>query len=66
MLSEAEPKGSDSDQIDYAKEVSTLLTKKFGRKVRLVEGRKSGKIEIEYYSPDDREILLSQLNSLNF
>ena len=65
-LSETEPASSDSEQIDYAKEVSTLLTKKFGRKVRLVEGRKTGKIEIEYYSPDDREILLSQLNSLNF
>ena len=65
-LSEKEPAGSDSEQIDYAKEVSTLLTKKFGRKVRLVEGRKTGKIEMEYYSPDDRETLLSQLNSLNF
>lgn len=65
-LSETEPAGSDSEQIDYAKEVSTLLTKKFGRKVRLVEGRKTGKIEMEYYSPDDRETLLSQLNSLNF
>ena len=65
-LSETETAGSDSEQIDYAKEVSTLLTKKFGRKVRLVEGRKTGKIEMEYYSPDDRETLLSQLNSLNF
>ena len=65
-LSEKEPAGSDSEKIDYAKEVSTLLTKKFGRKVRLVEGRKTGKIEMEYYSPDDRETLLSQLNSLNF
>ena len=34
MLSETEPAGSDSEKIDYAKEVSTLLTKKFGRKVR--------------------------------
>ena len=66
MLSETEPTGSDSEQIDYAKEVSTLLTKKFGRKVRLVEGTKTGKIEFEYYSPDDREVLLSQLNSLKF
>ena len=66
MLSETEPAGSDSEKIDYAKEVSTLLTKKFGRKVRLVEGRKTGKIEMEYYSPDDLETLLSQLNSLNF
>ena len=55
---------SDFGQVDYAKEVSILLTKKFGRKVRLVEGKKGGKIELEYYNSDDREALLSQLNSL--
>ena len=54
-----------SAEIDYAKEASVLLTKKFGRKVRLVEGKKGGKIEFEYYNSDDREALLSQLNSLN-
>ena len=64
MTSETEP--ADSEQVDYAKEVSALLTKKFGRKVRLVEGRKIGKIEMEFYNPDDREVLLSQLNSLKF
>ena len=64
MTSETEP--AASEQIDYAKEVSALLTKKFGRKVRLVEGRKTGKIEMEFYNPNDREVLLSQLNSLKF
>ena len=64
VTSETDP--IDSEQIDYAKEVSALLTKKFGRKVRLVEGRKTGKIEMEFYNPDDREVLLSQLNSLKF
>ena len=56
---------TDPADIDYAKEASVLLTKKFGRKVRLVEGKKGGKIEFEYYNSDDREALLSQLNSLN-
>ncbi|MBQ8074763.1 MAG: ParB/RepB/Spo0J family partition protein [Oscillospiraceae bacterium] len=56
---------SDPEQIDYAKEVSTLLTKKLGRKVRLIEGKNNlGKIELEYYNADDREALLSLLNSL--
>ncbi|MBQ3372940.1 MAG: ParB/RepB/Spo0J family partition protein [Oscillospiraceae bacterium] len=64
VTSETEP--AASEQIDYAKEVSALLTKKFGRKVRLVEGRKTGKIEMEFYNPNDREVLLSQLNSLKF
>ena len=62
--SKPETKVSDFGQVDYAKEVSILLTKKFGRKVRLVEGKKGGKIELEYYNSDDREALLSQLNSL--
>ena len=56
---------SDPDKIDYAKEVSTLLTKKLGRKVRLIEGKNNlGRIELEYYNADDREALLSLLNSL--
>ena len=62
---EIESQVSDPAEIDYAKEASVLLTKKFGRKVRLVEGKKGGKIEFEYYNSDDREALLSQLNSLN-
>ena len=64
LPSEIETSASDPEQIDYAKEASILLTKKFGRKVRLVEGKKGGKIEFEYYNSDDREALLSQLNSL--
>ena len=62
---ETEFQVTDPAEIDYAKEASVLLTKKFGRKVRLVEGKKGGKIEFEYYNSDDREALLSQLNSLN-
>ena len=61
---ETESQVTDPAEIDYAKEASVLLTKKFGRKVRLVEGKKGGKIEFEYYNSDDREALLSQLNSL--
>ena len=38
---------SDPTEIDYAKEISTLLTKKLGRKVTLTEGRNSGKIELK-------------------
>ena len=65
QVPETELQVTDPAEIDYAKEASVLLTKKFGRKVRLVEGKKGGKIEFEYYNSDDREALLSQLNSLN-
>lgn len=55
---------SDLGDVDYAKEVSALLTKKFGRQVLLTENKSSGKIVFSYYNADDREILISQLNSI--
>ena len=65
-ISESEESRQKSDQteIDYAKEISTLLTKKLGRKVTLTEGRNSGKIELEFYDADDREMLIAQLSSI--
>ena len=62
--SEESRQKSDQTEIDYAKEISTLLTKKLGRKVTLTEGRNSGKIELEFYDADDREMLISQLSSI--
>lgn len=62
--SEESRQKSDPTEIDYAKEISTLLTKKLGRKVTLTEGRNTGKIELEFYDADDREMLISQLSSI--
>ena len=62
--SEESKQKTDSTEIDYAKEISTLLTKKLGRKVTLTEGKNSGKIELEFYDADDREMLIAQLNSI--
>ena len=53
-----------NDGVDYAKEVSAELTKKLGRRVILRSGSSSGKIEIEFYSADDREVLIDLLRSL--
>jgi len=47
--------------VDYAAEISDELSKLLGRKVRLMEGRKGGKIELEYYDADDREKLIADL-----
>lgn len=62
--SEESRQKSDPTEIDYAKEISTLLTKKLGRKVTLTEGRNTGKIELEFYDADDREMLIAQLSSI--
>lgn len=50
--------------VDYAREVSTELTAKLGRRVVLTDGKKTGKIELEYYGSDDREVLIEMLRRL--
>ena len=47
--------------VDYSAEVSNQLTAALGRRVRLVDGKKTGRIEIEFYGADDREALISLL-----
>ena len=61
-----EEKESSSNEInvDYAAEISNELTAALGRKVKLIEGRKTGRIEIEFYSSDDREALIDKLRKL--
>lgn len=51
--------------VDYSAEISLELGKILGRKVKLTDGRKTGKIEIEFYGADDRENLIELLRSLN-
>ena len=54
----------DPYAIDYGKEVAEELTKHLGRKVELNEGKKTGRIIIEYYDADDREKLIEQLKTI--
>lgn len=50
--------------VDYSAEVSEMLSKVLGRKVRLTDGRRTGRIEIEFYGADDREELINKLKNL--
>ena len=47
--------------VDYVRELERELENALGRKVRLVEGRKKGRIELEYYGAEDREKLIENL-----
>ena len=59
---EKKPRKSTSpDGIDYTREAEKALENALGRRVKITEGRKGGKIELDYYSADDREKLLKQL-----
>lgn len=59
-----EKKKPNADGIDYGKELEKELSKLLGRKVTICSGKQSGKIEIEYYSDDDREVLINKLRLL--
>ena len=50
--------------VDYAAHMSDELGRALGRKVHIVDGRKKGRIELEYYGADDREALLAALFKL--
>ena len=56
-----EKPSADPLAVDYSAEVSHHLTAILGRKVRLVDGKKTGRIEIEFYGADDRETLIALL-----
>ena len=47
--------------VDYAAEAQKDLAGKLGRGVRIVTGRKKGRIELEYYGLDDLNDLLEAL-----
>ncbi len=59
----ATDKPVDPLAVNYAAEVAEELSKLLGRKVRLVEGAKGGKIELDYYDADDRENLIDALRT---
>ena len=40
------------------------LAARFGRKVNIISGKKKGKIELEYYNPEDLNTLLDLLEQL--
>lgn len=61
---EKEPEKVTGINVDYSAEVSEQLSRLLGRKVKLTDGKKTGKIELEFYGADDREKLIEQLKKL--
>ena len=54
----------DPKSIDYTIEAQKELSAKLGRGVRIVNGRKKGRIELDYYGLDDLNALLDALSLL--
>ena len=51
----------DPNQVDYAVEAQKALSSQLGRGVKIISGRKKGRIELEYYGMDDLNDLLDAL-----
>lgn len=65
LTKEAPPEQTKTgSEVNYAAEVENELGKILGRKVKLSDGKKLGKIEIEFYGADDRENLIDLLRKL--
>lgn len=60
----AEEEKSGEITVDYCAEVSAQLTRALGRKVKITDGKRTGRIELEFYGSDDRENLISALSRL--
>ena len=57
-------KEPDPQRVDYTAAAQRDLTSRLGRGVRIVSGRKKGRIELEYYGMDDLNDLLEALAML--
>lgn len=65
LMREPKPEPDDGEiKVDYAAEVTKKLEKALGRRVKLSENGKRGKITLEYYGADDRERLIALLSAL--
>jgi ParB family chromosome partitioning protein len=54
-----------SIKVDYFAEAEKLMEKSVGRKVRIINGRKKGRIEIEYCGSEDLNALIDLIAALN-
>ena len=51
-------------KVDYVAECEKQLSKQLGRGVKIVNGKRKGRFELEFYGAEDLEILLNALMKL--
>ena len=51
-------------QVDYVKECEKSLSKQLGRGVKIINGKRKGRFELEFYGQDDLQVLLEALMQL--
>ena len=65
MDKEPEPQKEEPFAVDYVAECEKQLSKHLGRGVRIVNGKRKGRFELEFYGQDDLQTLLDALMKLN-
>jgi len=52
-------------KVDYVKECEKSLSKHLGRGVKIINGKRKGKFELEFYGQEDLQVLLDALMTLH-
>ena len=61
---QTQPVKEQPPRVDYLAECEKELTAGLGRKVRIVSGKRKGRIELEYYGQDDLQQLYDALHTI--
>jgi len=64
MTKEPVPKKQPDLTVDYVAECEKSLSKHLGRGVRIINGKRKGKFELEFYGQEDLQVLLDALMKL--
>ena len=64
MAKEPAPEKEQTLAVDYVAECEKSLSKRLGRGVKIVNGKRKGRFELEFYGQDDLQVLLDALMKL--
>ena len=64
LCRQTQPVKPQLPQVDYLAECEKELSAGLGRKVKIVSGKRKGRIELEYYGQDDLQQLYDALQSI--
>ena len=64
MLKEPAPRQETFFAVDYVAECEKALSKHLGRGVKIVNGKRKGRFELEFYGQEDLQVLLDALMTL--
>ena len=65
LTKQAQPVKEQPPQVDYLAECEKTLSKRLGRGVRIVSGKRKGRLELEYYGEEDLQRLYELLERLS-